>query len=350
MKKFVSLLIAILVAVVTIPTISIFGYAESASAELQEMYASAELLMAKGDYNGAASKFEALGSYSDASQMAMYCKSIGLAELCGFASSALFDTAIESLQKLGEFRDSTYLTYYYTGHKYESIADSIELSHTEIETYNDQGLTLSYADMIEKLTDVDLQSIVSAFSDEELYEAGKNYGLAADTYYDIIMFKDCSSAWARCNEKKRIIEDELKKRIKSVLTSGIWVCFFKQELENQAYICFLNDNTWMFKHSTNVIIPNDFTDAALTYEIEISYDDFNKIYCYYGDESQSKLMYITGSISTKEEHSFKFDFYFEEYIDNANEFRLNSGGRFVLHIDNSINLDPEDTSWLCSGK
>ena len=65
MKKILVLVLALILA------LPMVANSESATATLQDMYAQAELLMAQGDYTGAAAKFEALGAYSDASQMTM---------------------------------------------------------------------------------------------------------------------------------------------------------------------------------------------------------------------------------------------------------------------------------------
>ena len=56
----------------TATAICLSASTESATAQLQEMYAQGELLMVQGDYAGAVAQFESLGAYSDASQMAMY--------------------------------------------------------------------------------------------------------------------------------------------------------------------------------------------------------------------------------------------------------------------------------------
>ena len=63
----------LIVMLMTVVLLMSSAWAESATGALQELYAQAELLMVQGDYTGAAAKFEAMGTYSDASQMAMYC-------------------------------------------------------------------------------------------------------------------------------------------------------------------------------------------------------------------------------------------------------------------------------------
>lgn len=94
MKRFLALSACILLTVVLFTNMAL---AESAGATLQEMYQEAELLMVQGDYAGAAAKFEALSTYSDASQMAMYCKAIQAAE------SGLYTIGIETLVNLALF-------------------------------------------------------------------------------------------------------------------------------------------------------------------------------------------------------------------------------------------------------
>ncbi|MBE5774831.1 MAG: hypothetical protein E7337_13020 [Clostridiales bacterium] len=57
MKRIISLIVSVFLL------LSAFAFAENATSELQGMYAEAELLMAQGDYSGAASKFETLGAF-----------------------------------------------------------------------------------------------------------------------------------------------------------------------------------------------------------------------------------------------------------------------------------------------
>ncbi len=89
--------------------------AESAGNTLQSMYQEAELLMVQGNYTEAATKFEAMGAYSDASKMSTYCKAIACAEM------ELYDIAIVALEGLGEFKDCPQLAKYYTARYYEDM-------------------------------------------------------------------------------------------------------------------------------------------------------------------------------------------------------------------------------------
>lgn len=143
---------------------------ESAAAKLQEIYAEAELLMATGDYAGAAAKFEALGAYSDAQQMSMYCKAVWAAE-----QMSMFDVAIAAFTDLGDFRDSRQMADYYAARKKESIADSYPLATA---------------------------------SDSSLDFAKKQYDEAITAYAAHILYKDCMTRMASCQEKLLALQAE----------------------------------------------------------------------------------------------------------------------------------------------
>ena len=108
MKRFAALL-------ATVILLFSAACAESATAVLQEMYTQGELLMVQGDYAGAAARFESLGTYSDASQMTMYCKAIAAAEMLG-----LHSMAVDAFTDLGDFKDSKQMAKYYEGRAYEA--------------------------------------------------------------------------------------------------------------------------------------------------------------------------------------------------------------------------------------
>ena len=59
------------------------SFADNASAALQELYIEAEYLAAIGDYSGAASKFETLGTYSDSEMAEHYAANFNAANVCG---------------------------------------------------------------------------------------------------------------------------------------------------------------------------------------------------------------------------------------------------------------------------
>lgn len=149
------------------------AYAESATAALQELYAQAELLMVQGDYTGAAAKFEALGLYSDASQMAMYCKAVAAAEMLGLHSAA-----VAAFNDLGDFKDSKQMAKYYEGRQYEAYG------------------------MID----------VATASDSRLEEAIKLCREAEQVYGGLFFFKDSLTRMTACSEKIKEIKNEQSQR------------------------------------------------------------------------------------------------------------------------------------------
>ena len=115
--------------------------------------------MTQGDYAGAAAQFETLGSYSDASQMAMHCKGIMAAESMG-----MYDAAISAFESLGDFKDSKQLITYYQGRSYQATGDLLAES--------------------EKL--------------EDFVNAGNAYNKAMNVYRDLTLFKDCLMRMSAC--------------------------------------------------------------------------------------------------------------------------------------------------------
>jgi hypothetical protein len=107
------------------------AYTENAVATLQDMYSQAELKMATGDYSGAGAQFDALGAYSDSSQMAMYCKALEAAETLN-----LYDIAIDAFVKLGDFKDC--LT------RLKSCQDNMQAVDNEIKTRRENQLEEIY--------------------------------------------------------------------------------------------------------------------------------------------------------------------------------------------------------------
>ena len=174
MKRMLVLIVAL--CLLSVQAVSL---ADGAAETLQGLYADAELLMATGDYAGAAVKFEALGAYSDASQMAMYCKAVSVAEDLG-----LYELAAATFQQLGSFRDSEQMMKYYTGRGYEASA------------------SISATDDI-KSAFVTRNSLVDA---KEMYEK------AAETYAGLALFKDCLTRFASCKDAAGKIGIEINDR------------------------------------------------------------------------------------------------------------------------------------------
>lgn len=166
MKTIVSLLLTVILLFSS-------ACAESATAALQELYAQGELLMVQGDYAGAAAKFEALGTYSDASQMAMYCKAIAAAETLG-----LYSMAVDAFNDLGDFKDSKQMAKYYEGRAHEA-AGTIDVA------------TASDGDLAQALW--------------QLEEAEKVYG-------GLAFFKDSLTRYGACGERIKEIKGEQSRR------------------------------------------------------------------------------------------------------------------------------------------
>lgn len=158
MKRLFSLLLSIILLFVILIT-TFTAASESATAQLQEMYAQGELLMTQGDYAGAATQFETLGAYSDASQMAMYCKGIMAAENLG-----MYDVAISAFQGLGDFKDSKQMVTYYQGRNYQAAADVW----------------------------------IESEKRDELVKARQAYDEAAKVYSGLALFKDCMTRISPC--------------------------------------------------------------------------------------------------------------------------------------------------------
>ena len=166
MKRFAALLMTLMLLLSS-------AFAESATAALQEMYAQAELLMVQGDYSGAAAKFEALGAYSDASQMSMYCKAIAAAETLG-----LYVMAVDAFVDLGAFKDSAQMAKYYEGRWYEANG------------------TLD----------------IATASDSALDEALLTLGDAEKIYAGLAFFKDSMTRYASCGAMIKEIKNEQSRR------------------------------------------------------------------------------------------------------------------------------------------
>ena len=168
MKKFLTLLLVVMLSLGCVSAV-----AEGASSSLQELYSAAELLMVQGDYMGAAEKFEALATYSDASQMAMYCKAIAVAEM------GMYSTAVEALNKLGDFKDCKQLAQYYAARHSEDVAANVN---------------------------------IESANDDELHTVKAIYEDAVKNFSDLALYKDSLTHLTACQDAIAAIEKELKTR------------------------------------------------------------------------------------------------------------------------------------------
>lgn len=152
--------------------------------------------MVQGDYTGAAAKFEALGAYSDASQMVMYCKAIAAAETHG-----LYSMAVDAFVDLGDFKDSKQMARYYRGRGYEatSIVD------------------------------------VASLSDEAINEAISAFEEAEKVYGGLTFFKDSQTRKNACSQRKEALKTEKERRWQTQLKNaaiGSYVIFGTYEQDN----------------------------------------------------------------------------------------------------------------------
>lgn len=88
----------------------------------QAAYEAATRLMLNGEYAAAAEAFAAWPGYSDAPQMAIYCRGLACAESGDYASAVLAFAALDS------FKDSAVKVDYYTGVKHQTAAEAAHQS------------------------------------------------------------------------------------------------------------------------------------------------------------------------------------------------------------------------------
>lgn len=79
----------------------------------KQKYESAQSLMAQGKYAQAAEKFASLGSYEEASRLAIYCRAAAAGE------SGDYDTCFDGFRALGSYKDSVMMTAYYEARAYQ---------------------------------------------------------------------------------------------------------------------------------------------------------------------------------------------------------------------------------------
>lgn len=181
--------------------------AETSTEDLQEIYSQAELLMVQGDYAGAAALYEQLSVYSDAAQMALYCKAVYAADM-GF-----YAVAVDALNSLGQFKDAPQLARYYTACSYLEYAESnVEDNLVQFDLYKElwsEGLI-------------------------EMFESPEYANMSADLRYcqwakeiftELALYKDslmkigeCDALWQKIIATNAAIEDaELEKKYQDAL-------------------------------------------------------------------------------------------------------------------------------------
>ena len=284
--------------------------AENAAATLQDLYAQAELAMALGDYSGAGAKFEALGAYSDASQMAMYCKAIAAAETLG-----MYDVAISAFDTLDDFRDCKQMSVYYQGRKRQAAA----------ELYS-----------IENITDEDLDIVIDEYKD------------AIEIYSGLALFKDCLTRVSDCKIKLLLFIEERDKRenerLEAVETAYQAALILEANREyNQAIATFTEivdykDSREHIEACQNAILEENYQDALVLKgngEYQKSIDIFNSIIDY-KDSSQLIIdcysamfpelgLYNRDALRAFEELKFYFDITLDMPLKDIKRIISNNG-------------------------
>lgn len=288
--------------------------AEPAIATLQEMYAQAELLVVHGDYTGAAEKFEALGAYSNASQMAMYCKAINAAENLG-----LYVVAVDTFSSLGNFKDSKQLAQYYKGRYYEasglidveSSSDidlylAIDKCNSAIEIYYELALFKDSMERIgictDKIDEIDIEKDKrsnarkeSIYQDAITLEQNKEYIEAVNKYKEITDYKDCNNRIKFCES---MIPEQKYQMALNYIDQDNYLDAMKLLREIGDYkdsIDLLTDcrNIFHIKSAVKEYynnLNNRITyNRTATYNIDYEYDDNDHLYIIYEKDTSSDI-------------------------------------------------------------
>ncbi|MBR4710760.1 MAG: hypothetical protein IKP10_01920 [Clostridia bacterium] len=169
-KRGLLIVIAVL-AVAAAAVLTVTGFSAPAA-----RYGAAERLMAGGNHAAAADAFDALGTYADASRMAMYCRAVDAGE------NGRYTEARDAFTVLGDFRDSSLMALYYLarGHQENGTPPS--------------------------LTDA---------SDSALVNAKSHLGTAFDLYASMKLFRDSRIRMADCGGLISGIENEQTARVEA---------------------------------------------------------------------------------------------------------------------------------------
>ena len=229
MKKALVKCASILLSVLLLASIA---YAESAGSTLQELYQQAELLMVQGDYAGAAAQFEALSAYSDASQMAMYCKAIQAAE------NGLYTIGIEALENLGDFKDCKQLAQYYTARQYEDTAAMFD---------------------------------IATASDTDLNTAASLYNEAASIFADLALYKDSLTHYGSCKNGYDAVKAEQEQRKNEALEAAYQDALSKENSGNYEDAIAIFQTLGNYKDSKERIAA--CRDAQTLNEMENAYQE-----------------------------------------------------------------------------
>lgn len=92
----------------------------TALADVTDDYLAAQRLLAESRFAEAAEAFGALGSYEEASLLAMYCRA------CALCESGDYDTGIAVLTSMGDYKDCAWRTTYYQARALEAKAGAAD--------------------------------------------------------------------------------------------------------------------------------------------------------------------------------------------------------------------------------
>ncbi|MBE5767897.1 MAG: tetratricopeptide repeat protein [Clostridiales bacterium] len=157
MGKKIGLFLIMMMALVTL----------TACGNYEATYNDAQRLLSQSEYEKAAEKFAILGSYEDASLLAMYCRA------CALCEEGKYQEGIDALEILGDYKDCEFRISYYTARSWDDGSVSTtkyEWMQRAQEIYRQNPLYLDSLDRIAKL-DTSIQ-----MAKESLYEAAVRDG------------------------------------------------------------------------------------------------------------------------------------------------------------------------------
>lgn len=142
-------------------------------------YNKAQELLSKGNYTEAAEKFESLGSYEDASYLAIYCKA------CALCEAGDFKSGIAALNSLGDFKDCAYRVSYYTARSWDdrSVDTTVyEWMEQAKSIYNENPLYLDSAERIAALDERISEAKITLYLEAEKIAENGQFEEAIDCF------------------------------------------------------------------------------------------------------------------------------------------------------------------------
>lgn len=174
--------IALLILLVVL-TFAATAFAEDSASK----YTEAQDLMGRGKFTEAATIFDSISTYEDASKLALYCKA------CAMCDSGYYDIGISTLESLGDFKDCKLRVNYYSARLLdESTVGSTDLEAMEAAKfyYNQNPLFLDSFSRIVAL-DERIEGAKSTIYNDAI-KAGDNgqYDKAISAFEQITGYED----------------------------------------------------------------------------------------------------------------------------------------------------------------